>query len=325
MSLHNKGNLLKYIGFATGLVGVFVGAFFITEAFLSLPETGQGGFDSPIRPVNMGLGEGENKTEGEISSGDLALEAKDVVAPALSYTAYRVKQGDMIGAIAEEFGLTQDTLISVNNIRQTRLLQIGQYLKIPTMPGILYTVRESGETLSDIAEKYEISLEKCAEVNNLAIDATFSAGATLFLPDAELDWVTRQEINGDLFKRPLKGGYYFSSYYGWRNSPITGVRSFHTGIDMAIAAGTPVYPAMDGEVVAAGWSNVYGNYVQIRHHSGYQTLYGHLKTYYVKKGNFVYTNTVIGEVGSTGQSTGPHLHFTIYKNGNTVNPQNLWN
>ena len=193
------------------------------------------------------------------------------------------------------------------------------------MPGILYTVRESGETLSEIAEKYEISLEKCAEVNNLAIDATFSAGATLFLPDAELDWVTRQEINGDLFKRPLKGGYYFSSYYGWRNSPITGVRSFHTGIDMAIAAGTPVYPAMDGEVVAAGWSNVYGNYVQIRHHSGYQTLYGHLKTYYVKKGNFVYTNTVIGEVGSTGQSTGPHLHFTIYKNGNTVNPQNLWN
>ena len=77
MSLHNKGNLLKYIGFATGLVGVFVGAFFITEAFLRLPETGQGGFDSPIRPVNMGLGEGENKTEGEISSGDLALEAKD--------------------------------------------------------------------------------------------------------------------------------------------------------------------------------------------------------------------------------------------------------
>ena len=117
MSLHNKRNLLKYIGFATGLVGVFVGAFFITEAFLRLPETGQGGFDSPIRPVNMGLE--ENKTEGEISSGDLALEAKDVVAPALSYTAYRVKQGDMIGAIAEEFGLTQDTLISVNNIRQT--------------------------------------------------------------------------------------------------------------------------------------------------------------------------------------------------------------
>ena len=65
MSLHNKRNLLKYIGFATGLVGVFVGAFFITEAFLRLPETGQGGFDSPIRPVNMGLGEGENKTEGK--------------------------------------------------------------------------------------------------------------------------------------------------------------------------------------------------------------------------------------------------------------------
>ena len=71
--------------------------------------------------------------------------------------------------------------------------------------------------------------------------------------------------------------------------------------------------------------NTYGNYVVIRHHSGYQTLYGHLNTINTKRGRYVYTNTKIGTVGSTGMSTGPHLHFAVYKNGKGVNPQNLWN
>ncbi len=244
----------------------------------------------------------------------------------ITYQTYRVKTGDMIGFIADEFNVTQDTIISVNNIRQSRLIQPGQYLKIPSMPGIIYTVKKDGETPLTIAEKYEINAEKCALVNYLEPNASLAEGTSLFVPDAELDWTTRQEINGDLFHRPIRGRYWLSSYYGWRDSPFNpGKRSFHGGIDMAIAAGTPVYAALDGKVTATGYDATYGNYVIITHHSGYKSLYGHLSSINCRKGNFVYTTTMIGRVGSTGMSTGPHLHLTVYKKGKTVNPLSLLN
>ncbi len=243
----------------------------------------------------------------------------------LSYQTYRVQPGDMISFIADEYNITQDTIISVNNIRQSRLIQVGQYLKIPSMPGILYTVKKDGETIEQIAEKYEIDAQKCAAVNVAFANKELSAGETMFLPDEELDWVTRQEINGDLFHTPLKARYWLSSPYGWRSSPFTGQRSFHGGMDMAVAKGTPIYAALDGVVVTTGYNATYGNYVIISHHSGYRTLYGHMSKITCKKGNFVYTNTKIGEVGSTGLSTGPHLHFTVYKNGKTINPATLLN
>lgn len=242
----------------------------------------------------------------------------------LCYYTYRVKKGDIIGFIADSFNVTQDTIISVNNIHQSRLLQIGQYLKIPSMPGIIYTVRSSGETIDSIAAKYEVSAEKCARVNSLQRDSKLPAGATLFVPDAELDWVTRQEINGDLFRKPIHQRYWLSSYYGWRSSPFSGKRSYHSGVDMACPSGTPIYAALAGKVTSVGYNNVYGNYVIITHHSGYKTLYGHMSAALVSKNRYVDTGTKIGTVGSTGMSTGPHLHFTVYKNGKTVNPSILW-
>ena len=244
----------------------------------------------------------------------------------ITYQTYRVKAGDMIGFIADEFNVTQDTIISVNNIRQSRLIQPGQYLKIPSMPGIIYTVKTDGETPSTIAEKYEINAEKCAHVNYMEQSTKLKAGTSLFVPDAELDWVTRQEINGDLFHKPLRARYWLSSRYGWRDSPFsTGKRTFHGGVDMAVSQGTPIYPALDGKVSATGYNATYGNYVIITHHSGYKTLYGHMSSINCKRGNFVYTNTMIGRVGSTGMSTGPHLHFTVYKNGKTINPLGVLN
>ena len=245
----------------------------------------------------------------------------------LTYQTYRVKSGDMIGYIADAFGITQDTIISVNNIRQSRLIQPNQYLKIPSMPGILYTVKADGETIDTIAAKYEVDAQKCALVNYLTPSTELKSGYSLFVPDAELDWMTRQEINGDLFKKPLKVRYWLSSSYGWRDSPFNpGTRSFHGGIDMAVAQGTPIYPAMDGKVTTAGYNATYGNYVIVTHHSGYKTLYGHMSKITCQKGNFVYAQkTQIGLVGSTGLSTGPHLHFTVYKNGNTINPMSVLN
>ena len=260
--------------------------------------------------------DGEEAVQQDVSEDELSL----------TYQTYRVKSGDMIGFIADKYDVTQDTIISINNIKQSRLIQVGQYLKIPSMPGILYTTKTKGETPSTIAEKYKVDAEKCALVNNISIDTELESGLQLFVPEAQLDWATRQEINGDLFRKPLHSRYYLSSYYGWRDSPFnTGKRSFHTGIDMACSTGTPIYPAMDGVVTAAGYNSTYGNYVIVQHHSGYKTLYGHMSKITCRKGNFVYTTTQIGKVGSTGLSTGPHLHFTVYKNGKTVNPLGLLN
>ena len=80
---------------------------------------------------------------------------------------------------------------------------------------------------------------------------------------------------------------------------------------------------MAGRVTAVGYNNVYGNYVVINHHSGYRTLYGHLNAIRTRTGAYVVQGERVGDVGSTGQSTGPHLHFTVYKNGVTVNPRAL--
>lgn len=286
-------------------------------------ETSKGPeFTEKLEPLFESLQETPVVSES-LAAAPVETENDDSV---ITYQTYRVKAGDMIGYIADEFGVTQDTLISVNNIRQTRLIQVGQYLKIPSMPGIIYTVKSAGETPTTIAAKYDVDADKCALVNSMSTDTSLTAGASLFIPNAELDWVTRQEINGDLFHKPLHNRYWLSSYYGWRNSPFDASRrTFHGGIDMASPSGTPIYAALDGRVTATGYNATYGNYVIIQHHSGYKTLYGHMSSIACKQGNFVYTNTVIGRVGSTGLSTGPHLHFTVYKNGKTMNPLSLIN
>lgn len=128
---------------------------------------------------------------------------------------------------------------------------------------------------------------------------------------------------GELFAWPITAEYRISSRFGARKDPITGADSYHTGIDLACPTGTAVKASMSGTVAKAGWSNVFGNYVIIKHIDGYQTLYGHLSKIKTKKGAFVNQGEIIGLVGSTGYSTGPHLHFTVYKNGKLVNPATL--
>ena len=289
-------------------------------------ENGVGGLETPGVPKfseDVLSVTDSSASDEDIASAAALLPESETSAKELTYFTYRVKSGDMIGIIADTFGVTQDTIISVNAIRQSRLLQVGQYLKIPSMPGILYTVKQTGETPETIAAKFEVSADKCALVNSLSKNAAMDSGVTIFVPDAELDWVTKQEINGDLFRRPLHGRYWLSSYYGWRKSPFTGSRTFHSGIDMAAPHGTPVYASLPGRVAAVGYNETYGNYVIISHHSGYRTLYGHMSAVLVVRGQNVDMNTRIGRVGNTGLSTGPHLHFTVFKGGKTVNPLGL--
>lgn len=291
--------------------------FSISEAF-----AGQGGYD-----VSAGMYGGSRNLQSFLPEPAVWAQAVQNAGlyPELTYSSYRIRKGDMIGVIAERFGLTQDTLISINNIRQTRRIQIGEYIKVPSMPGILYTTKKDGETAASVAEKYQVSAQKTAAVNHLHEQGSLAAGTSLFVPDAFMDWVTRQEINGDLFRRPLRARYYVSSSFGWRRSPFTGKRTFHNGVDMASPAWTPVYAALAGTVTAAGFHSVYGNYVIVTHHSGYRTLYGHMVGIKARKGQSVDTRTVLGWVGTTGLSTGPHLHFSVFKYGSAVNPVSLWN
>ena len=136
-----------------------------------------------------------------------------------------------------------------------------------------------------------------------------------------MNWVERQEINGDLFIWPVTGR--ITSPFGFRRCPITNVRQFHTGIDIGAPTGTPIRAAMGGRVATVGYDRVFGNFIIINHHSGFRTLYAHLSRVRVRQGANVQTGERIGDVGSTGLSTGPHLHFTVFRHGVTVNPRTL--
>jgi murein DD-endopeptidase MepM/ murein hydrolase activator NlpD len=233
--------------------------------------------------------------------------------------SYRIREGDTIGALAQTYGLNPDTLLSLNNIKNSRLIQIGRMLRIPNQDGILHTVKQ-GDSLASIAEKYDADADSILTANEL-FSETINAGTTLFVPGARLSRTDLQEINGDLFIWPVRG--YITSPYGYRLSPFTGERQFHSGLDIGAPQGVPVRAGMAGRVSSVGFDGVSGNYVVITHHSGYRTLYAHLSVIRTKTGAYVRGGDIIGDVGSTGLSTGPHLHFTVYKNGVTVNPRSL--
>mgnify|MGYP004464257809 FL=1 len=123
---------------------------------------------------------------------------------------------------------------------------------------------------------------------------------------------------------PLPVDAVITSDYGERTHPISGAWDFHTGIDLAAAAGTPVYPIYAGEVTAVGSSQSYGNYVKLRHCDNLETVYCHCEVVLCREGDRVTVNDVIARVGSTGVSTGPHLHLSVLAEGYYVDPMNLY-
>lgn len=140
----------------------------------------------------------------------------------------------------------------------------------------------------------------------------------------ELEEVVREKI--DLFAStpnifPVQG--WISSGYGWRRNPFTGKKEFHQAIDIVAPWGTEIKAAARGKVIFAEWKGAYGLMVRINDGHGYYTVYGHLSHILVKKGQWVEKGDIIGRIGSSGRSTGPHLHFEVWLDGKTVNPLNL--
>jgi len=279
-------------------------------------ENGMGGGVAPEAVAGLELDFDE---DGDLELSGISEPMEFNRPHLLTYSYYIMEKGDIIGHIARNTGLNEDTLISVNEIKNTRLMQIGQVIRIPNQDGIFHSVKK-GDTLESIAAQYSAAVNEIAVANEL-FSEVLALNTNLFIPGAKMDWVNRQEINGDLFIWPCSG--YITSTYGYRNSPFTGLRQFHSGLDIGAPAGAAVRAAMAGRVSHVGFDDSFGNYLLITHHSGYRTLYAHLNTVRVKAGAYVATNERIGDVGNTGLSTGPHLHFTVYKNGVTVNPRSL--
>ncbi|MDR2495261.1 MAG: M23 family metallopeptidase [Spirochaetaceae bacterium] len=280
------------------------------------PAKGIGGYEPTVSKISV-----------ENASYDGGQQVTGIFEPAefskselLLYTSHKIEKDETIISVAQKFGLNQDTIISVNGITNARHLQKNQVLRVPNQDGILYQVKPK-ETLQAIAKKFDTDVESIQTVNELFPGALVRSNTSIFIPGAKLDPLDLQEINGDLFAWPVRG--YITSHYGYRASPFTGVRQFHSGLDIGVPTGTPVKAAMAGRVTTAGYDKSYGNYVVISHYAGYRTLYAHLSVIRTKPGAYVGTGERIGDAGSTGVSTGPHLHFTVYKNGVTVNPRSL--
>lgn len=254
-------------------------------------------------------------------SGTPEAESLPTAIPAsfrsVEYKSYTVGKGDTISGIAKKFGLRNiGTIFSANDISNARRIMNGEKLIIPSMDGVMYKVKK-GDNLSGIASQFGISMEAVLDANDLN-DKTVSIGQTLFIPGASLSIFEIRKAMGELFIYPIKGR--LTSPFGYRADPFTGRRSFHSGIDLAAAEGTSIKAVLDGRVSETGFSRIFGNYIIITHSGGYQSLYGHLSKFKTKRGNYVTQGEIIGLVGNTGMSTGPHVHFSVYKNGKLLNP-----
>jgi murein DD-endopeptidase MepM/ murein hydrolase activator NlpD len=260
----------------------------------------------------------------ELESGTISASTDTIpldLLESFSWESYTVKPGDSISKIAAAHSISMDAVIASNGITNARRLRAGERLRIPNMDGIPYTVK-NGDTLSNVSIAQGVPLEAILDANDIQKDA-IDPGTVLFIPGAKMKHEDLKRALGELFIYPIRG--ILSSPYGWRNDPISGVRRYHAALDLAAPTGTPIKAALDGRIVTLGFSSVYGNYIIISHSGGFQTLYAHMNSTSVGQGAYVQQGAKIGEVGSTGYSTGPHLHFAVFKNGKAVNPLELLN
>jgi murein DD-endopeptidase MepM/ murein hydrolase activator NlpD len=233
----------------------------------------------------------------------------------LSTTVYTVRQGDSVSGIAQRHGLSIDTVLSWNAIRDAHLVVPGRVLTLPNADGLRYTVRR-GDTLEGIARRSGISLASILDWNDLG-SSVITVNQSLFLPGARMSAADIARALGTLFVWPVRGK--LTSRYGQRVGPVDGIQRMHWGIDVKADTGTSVLAAAAGTVADVGYNGTYGKYVIVRH-NGFQTLYGHLSRFTVAVGESVAQGRKIGEVGSTGVSTGPHLHFGVFRGGEPVDP-----
>jgi len=249
---------------------------------------------------------------------------------------YTVRSGDNVSNIADEFEVSADSVLWANPKLEDNpdMLSVGQVINIPPVSGVLYTV-QSGDSVAKIADKFKskkitadvlvqsiVNFEFNKENHELkAPDFALTVGQPLMVPGGYKPYTPRvvYAYSGPIPASAARG----TGHFGW---PVSGriTQKFwtrHPGIDIGAPLGTPIYAADSGYVVTAGWSTVgYGFMILINHGNGYVTRYGHLSAFAVEVGDSVKKGQMIGRVGSTGNSTGPHLHFEVILGGAHRNP-----
>jgi len=294
------------------------------QRIIEYAATGVPGFNSGSID-NLKKLEAENELVIEIDGEKINLENENPhgMLVTFEWQQYRVKRGDTVSGIAQNFGVSVGAIIASNEISNARRLQEGANIRVPNIDGIPYQIQK-GDSLSKISASFNVPLEVILDVNDIQSDI-INQGETIFIPGARMNDIDLRLSLGDLFMYPLSSRY-ITSGYGMRKDPISGVLQFHAGVDFRASTGTTIMASLDGVVSVVGENWLYGKYIIINHSNGYKTLYGHLSAFSVKQGDRVIRGRKIGEVGNTGYSTGPHLHFGIYdKNNKLVNPLELLN
>lgn len=248
----------------------------------------------------------------------------------LLLTEYAVKEGDSLWSIASKFDLDLDTIIGSNKISNINFLKLGTVLRIPNQDGIFVKVAKN-DTVAKLADKHGSYKQAVYVANLLSDEAGLKIGNEIFLPGAKVAAVTASAArtgsraakttvssSSRKFRWPVMGK--ISSVFGWRRSPFGRRRVFHSGLDIRAPRGRGIVAAGDGRVVHSGWMGGYGKTIVISHPGGMSTLYGHCSSLLVRNGSTVKTGQLIARVGSTGRSTGNHLHFEVRRNGTPQNP-----
>lgn len=237
-------------------------------------------------------------------------------------SVYVVRPGDSLSQIAKMFGVSVNTIRWANDIGSKGVIHEGQTLVILPVSGLQYTVKK-GDTLASIAKEFKGDIDEILSFNGLTSDSVLAVGDTIVIPGGSMNVpaAVSSSRSGVAVNEPAHdtNGPDYDGYYIW---PVDGgvkTQGLHgyNGIDIGAPKGTPVFAAASGKVIVSRyrdgnpWFGGYGNYIVVEHDNGTQTLYAHLSQTIVSRGWNVVQGQVIGYVGSTGRSTGPHLHFEV--------------
>lgn len=239
-------------------------------------------------------------------------ENKENIPTSDQISMYTVKNGDTLSSIAASFGVSINTIRWSNDIKGSTISP-GQTLIILPVSGVRHTVK-SGDTISSITKTYKGELEEVLRYNNITSATKLSIGDIVIVPDGEISTATVKTTVAVRTQAisPTKSvsGYFIRPANGIKTQGIHG----YNGIDIGAPEGTSIVASASGKVIvskASGWNGGYGIYVVIQHDNGTQTLYSHMSKTNVSVGETVEQGQLIGQIGSTGRSTGAHLHFEI--------------
>ena len=266
---------------------------------------------------------------GGLEEDDEAVSKPKVPAPHI----YTVESGDTIASIAEAFDVSTNTILWANGLRASDTLKVGDHITILPIDGVYYTVA-SGDTILALAREFDVEPGSIVSYNKLPDSHTLRIGQKLVIPGGKVAPRTAPTITtGDTrIARDPNGptpepAKVTGSGMVWPTTTrhlSQGYRWGHTGIDIDNRSRPPIYAALGGTIEFAGWLGGYGNLIIMNHGNGLQTYYAHLEKFYAGKGQTVAKGAAIGKMGSTGRSTGPHLHFEVRRHGRPINPMAMY-